>query len=73
MRRGLVRWGEEVATAKQYVHTFLRRQGVRYPKREIDVVVRGDRIVVVFSWEAGQPGMLIYWGGTAKVRFDGKR
>jgi hypothetical protein len=73
MRRGFVPWGQEVETAKVYVQTFLRRQGVRYPKREIDVSVRGDRMIVAFIWEAGTPGMLIYWGGNLKVKCQGKR
>ena len=73
MRRGFVPWGEEVETAKTYVQTFLRRQGVRYPKREINVMVRGDRIVVAFSWSCGAPGMLIFWGGNLTVKCHGKR
>ena len=73
MRRGFVPWGEEVQTAKSYVHTFLRRQGVRYPKREIDVSVRGDQVNVAFIWKAGTPGMLIFWGGNLRVKCQGKR
>ncbi len=73
MRRGFVPWGEEVETAKAYVHTFLRRQGVHYPKREINVSVRGERLIVAFIWEAGTPGMLIFWGGNLRVKCQGKR
>ncbi len=73
MRRGFVPWGEEIETAKAYVQTFLRRQGIRYPKREIVVSVRGDRIIVAFNWEAGTPVMLIFWGGNLKVKCQGKR
>ncbi len=73
MRRGFVPWGEEVETAKVYVQTFLRRQGVRYPKREIEVSVRGERLIVVFIWEAGTPGMLIFWGGNLRVNCKEKR
>jgi hypothetical protein len=73
MRRGFVPWGQEVETAKAYVQTFLRRQGVHYPKREICVSVRGDRLVVVFGWKAGTPGLLIFWGGNLKVKCQGKR
>jgi hypothetical protein len=73
MRRGFVPWGEEVETAKSYVQTFLRRQGVHYPKREIDVSVRGDRMIVAFIWKAGTPGMLIFWGGNLRVKCQGKR
>jgi hypothetical protein len=73
MRRGFVPWGQEVETAKVYVQTFLRRQGVRYPKREILVSVRGDRMIVAFIWGAGTPGMLIFWGGNLRVRGLGKR
>jgi hypothetical protein len=73
MRRGFVPWGQEVESAKVYVQTFLRRQGVRYPKREIDVSVHGDRILVAFIWKAGTPGMLIFWGGNLGVECQGKR
>ena len=73
MRRGFVPWGEEAETAKVYIQTFLRRQGVRYAKREIDVMVRGDRIQVGFIWKSGQPGMLIFWGGNLRVKCQGKR
>ena len=64
LRRGFVPSGEEVETAKAYVHTFLLRQGVRYPKREIDVSVRGERLIVAFIWKAGTPGMLIFGEAT---------
>jgi hypothetical protein len=73
MRRGFVPCGKEVETAKAYIQTFLRRQGVRYPKREIAVMVRGDRIVVAFRWKAGTPGMLVFWGGNQRVKCQGKR
>lgn len=73
MRRGFVPWGHEVETAKAYVQTFLRRQGVRYPKREIDVMLRGDRLVVAFIWKAGTPGMLIFWGGNLRVKCSRER
>ena len=73
MRRGFVPWGEESETTKVYIQTFLRRQGVRYPKREIDVMVRGDRLVAAFSWNRGTPGMLIFWGGNLRVKCQGKR
>ena len=73
MRRGFVPWGEEVETAKLYVQTFLRRQGVRCPKRDIVVSVRGDRMIVAFIWEAGTPGMLIFWGGNLRVKCQAKR
>ncbi len=73
MRRGFVPWGEEVETAKAYVQTFLRRRGVPYPRREIDVSLRGDRIVVAFIWKAGTPGILIFWGGNLRVKCRGKR
>ena len=73
MRRGFVPWGEEVVTAKACVQTFLRRQGVRYPKREIEVSMQGDRMIVAFIWKAGTPGMLIFWGGNLKVKCQGKR
>jgi hypothetical protein len=73
MRRGFVPWGEEVETAKTYVRTFLRRQGVRYPRHEIDVMLRGERLVVAFIWKAGTPGTLIFWGGNLRVKCLGRR
>jgi hypothetical protein len=73
MRRGFVPCGQEEETAKDYIQTFLRRQGVRYRKREINVMVRGDRMVVAFRWTRGAPGMLIFWGGNLKVKCQGKR
>ena len=73
MRRGFVPWGQEVETAKAYVQTFLRRQGVHCPKREICVSVRGDRMIVAFIWKPGTPGMLIFWGGNLKLKCQAKR
>ena len=73
MRRGFVPWGEEVETARSYVQAFLLRQGIHYPKREIDVSVRGDRMIVAFIWKSGTPGMLIFWGGNLRVKCIGKR
>ena len=73
MRSGFVPRGEETATAKVYIQAFLRRQGVHYPKGEINVMVRGDRLVVAFIWEKGEPGMLIFWGGNLRVNCHGQR
>lgn len=73
MRRGLVPSGREVETAKCYVQRFLRRQGVRYLKREIDVSTRGERLLVLFFWKAGRPGCLTYWGGNLRVKGSGNR
>ena len=73
MRRAFVPRGEEVATARLYVQSFLRRQGVRCPKGEIDVMVLGDRVQVSFIWKSGAPGMVIFWGGNLRVSCQGKR
>jgi hypothetical protein len=47
-------------TQKQ-VCLFLKRHGLRYPKKEV-VMVQGFRIKAAFNWGRGQPGWLTYDG-----------
>jgi hypothetical protein len=60
LRRGLVPVGEEIARCQQQVCLFLKRFGLRYPKKEVVVMVQGDRIKAAFNWSRGQPGWLSY-------------
>ena len=60
LRRGLVPAGQEIEWLQQQVRLFLKRYGVRYPKREIVVMVQSARIKAAFNWSRGQPGWLSY-------------
>ena len=60
LRRGQVSAGQEIEWTKRTVLVFLRRYGVRYPKREVVVMVQGDRIKAAFNWERGGPGWLSF-------------
>jgi hypothetical protein len=37
------------------VFLFLKRHGLRYPKKEVVVMVQGSRIKTAFHWDRGQP------------------
>ena len=58
LRRGQVSVGSEIEWTKQQVCLFLKRQGLRYPKKEVVVMVQGNRIKAAFNWSRGQPGRL---------------
>ncbi len=61
---GMWRWkvprGREIEWAKQRVCLFLKRQGFRYPTKEVCVVVQGERILVAFNWDQGKPGRVAF-------------
>ncbi len=58
LRHGYVPVGLEIEWLKQQVRLFLRRYGLRYPKREIVVMVQSSRIKAAFNWGRGGPGWL---------------
>jgi hypothetical protein len=58
LRRGQVTAGQEIDWTKRTVLVFLKRYGLRYPRREVVVMVEGDRITAAFNWERGEPGWL---------------
>jgi hypothetical protein len=60
LRRGYVQPGCEIEWLQQQVRLFLKRYGLRYPKREIVVMVQSSRIKAAFNWSRGQPGWLSY-------------
>jgi hypothetical protein len=60
LRRGQVPAGQEIEWTKRTVLLFLKRYGVRYPIREVVVMVQGDRIKAAFNWERGGPGWLSF-------------
>src|ERR1035441_6364693 len=60
LRRGQVSAGQEIDWTKRTVLVFLKRHGVRYPTKEVVVMVQGDRIKAAFNWSRGQPGWLGY-------------
>ena len=60
LRRGQVSAGQEIDWTQGAVLAFLKRHGLRYPKREVVVMVQGDRITAAFNWSRGQPGWLGY-------------
>jgi hypothetical protein len=59
LRRGDVTMGREIEWCKKQVCLFLKRYGLRYPKREVVVMVQGDRIKAAFNWAPGSPGWLV--------------
>jgi hypothetical protein len=60
LRRGQVTAGQEIDWTKRTVLAFLKRHGLRYPRREVVVMVEGDRIKAAFNRERGGPGWLIF-------------
>jgi hypothetical protein len=58
LRRGQVSAGQEIEWTKRTVLDFLKRHGLRYPRREVVVMVQDDRITAAFNWERGEPGWL---------------
>ena len=60
LRRGYVPAGHETEWLQQQVRLFLKRYGLRYPKREIVVMVQSSRIKAAFNWSRGQPGWVSY-------------
>lgn len=59
LRRGQVPVGREVGWVQKQICLFLKRHGLRYPKKEVVVMVQGDRITAAFNWERGEPGWLM--------------
>ena len=60
LRRGYVPAGREIEWFRQQVRLFLKRYGLRCPKREIDVMAQSSRIKAAFNWSRGEPGWLSY-------------
>jgi hypothetical protein len=58
VRRGRVPVGQEIDWTKRTVLVLLKRHGLRYPSREIAVMVQGNRIKAAFNWDRGEPGWL---------------
>jgi hypothetical protein len=61
LRRGRVPVGQEIQWCQQQVCLFLKRHGLRYPKKEVVVRVEGERLKAAFNWSRGQPGWLSYY------------
>ena len=59
LRQGQVPAGQAIDWLKKQVCLFLKRRGIRYPRKEVGAMVQGDRIKAAFNWEAGAPGYLI--------------
>jgi len=50
--------GQESQWAKSRIRLFLRRYGIRYPTKEICVMVQGKRVKIAFNWSNGKAGTL---------------
>jgi hypothetical protein len=68
MWRWMVPAGREIQWAKNRVCLFLKRHGVRYPKKEVVVMVQGQRLLIAFNWSEGKPGELLFQKAKAQVR-----
>jgi len=68
LRRGQVSAGQEIEWTKRTVLVSLKRYGLRYPKKEVVVMVQGNRIRAAFNWEHGKPGWLSFRGAKAGKR-----
>ena len=68
VRRGQVPAGQEIDWTKRTVLVFLKRHGLLYPRREVVVMVQGDRITAAFNWERGEPGWLSFQRAKAGSR-----
>ena len=53
LRRGHVPVGREIEWTQKQVCLFLKRHGLRYPKKEVVVMVQGCRIKAAFNWGRG--------------------
>ena len=60
LRRGHLPVGREIEWVREQVCLFLKRHGLRYPQKEVVVMVQGSRIKAAFNWDRGQPGWLSY-------------
>ena len=68
LRRGQVSAGQEIEWTKRTVLVFLKRHGLRYPKKEVVVMVQGDRITAAFNWKDEEPGWLSFQRAKAGTR-----
>jgi hypothetical protein len=73
LRRGYVSTGRKVERLQRQVRLFLKRYGLRYPKREIVGMVPSSRIKAAFNWSRGQPGWLSYDRPKTGRRAGGQR
>ncbi len=63
LRRGTVPPGKELETVKRAVCDILGKLGVKYPRKEVDALIKADRIEAFFNFAPGMPGTLSYCGG----------
>src|SRR5204862_421307 len=63
LNRGTIPRGSEDQSVRQLICAFLRGYGVRYPMKEVTVVVSGDRVQASFIFEKGRAGSLNLYGG----------
>jgi hypothetical protein len=68
IRRGQVPAGREIDWTKRTGLVFLKRHGLRYPKKEVVVMVQGDRIKAAFNWGLGEPGWLTMQRGNGQQK-----
>ena len=73
LRRGYVPVGREIEWLQRQVRVFLKRYGLRYPKREIVVMVESSRIKAAFNWGRGEPGWLSHDRPKTGRRTNGQR
>jgi hypothetical protein len=73
LRRGHVPVGREIAWTQQQVCLFLKRHGLRYPRREVVVMVHGERIKAAFNWDCGRPGGINFQRPKAEHGTRGRR
>ena len=73
LQRGHVPVGREIAWTQQQVCLFLKRYGLRYPRKEVVVMVQGDRIKAAFNWDRGRPGGITFQRAKAEHRTGGSR
>ena len=73
LRRGHIPAGREIEWLQQQVRLFLKRYGLRYPKRETVVMVQNSRIKAAFNWGRGETGWLSYDRPNAGRRTTGQR
>ena len=68
VQRGRVPAGQEIGWMQKQVCLFLRRPGLRYPKKEVCVMVQGERIQSAFNWANGEPGWISFQRAKAASR-----
>ena len=63
LRRGSVTPGQEIQTVKRAVSAALASLGFECPPKEVEALVKGERVDAYFIYAPGTPGTLSFYQG----------